>query len=134
MKPNGWREVVLIIGCFAFGCLIVGMIELYKNFDFEIKKVTQEKVPAIEKVIAVKKVAIKDKVIEVKVISLAEPTERVTGETKISEKRPPPPDESNLVIKPTRKDMHLSDCNTGQILVYTEHKGAHCIRDTVLPE
>jgi len=137
MKPNWWREVLLITGCFAFGCLIVGMIELYKNFDFEIKKVTQEKVPAVEKVPAEAKVAVKDKVIEVEVISLAEPPERVTDEIKITEKSPPPPTKSNLVIKPTRKDLHLdlhlSDCKTGQILVYTEQKGAHCIRDIVLP-
>jgi hypothetical protein len=137
MKPNWWREVLLITGCFAFGCLIVGMIELYKNFDFEIKKVTQEKVPAVEKVPAEEKVVVKDKVIEVEVISLAEPPERVTDEIKITEKSPPPPAKSNLVIKPTRKDLHLdlhlSDCKTGQILVYTEQKGAHCIRDIVLP-
>jgi hypothetical protein len=155
MKPNWWREVLLITGCFAFGCLIVGMIELYKNFDFEIKKVTQEKVPAVERVPAVEKVsavekvptvekvpaeekvAEKDKVIEVEVISLAELPERVTDEIKITEKSPPPPAKSNLVIKPTRKDLHLdlhlSDCKTGQILVYTEQKGAHCIRDIVLP-
>jgi hypothetical protein len=137
MKPNWWREVLLITGCFAFGCLIVGMIELYKNFDFEIKKVTQEKVPTVEKVPAEEKVAEKDKVIEVEVISLAELPERVTDEIKITEKSPPPPAKSNLVIKPTRKDLHLdlhlSDCKTGQILVYTEQKGAHCIRDIVLP-
>ena len=144
MKPNWWREVLLITGCFAFGCLIVGMIELYKNFDFEIKKVTQEKVPAVEKVPVVEKVpaeekvAVKDKGIEVEVISLAEPPERVTDEIKITEKSPPPPAKSNLVIKPTRKDMHsdlhLSDCQTGQILVYTEERGAHCVRDIVLPD
>jgi hypothetical protein len=150
MKPNWWREVLLITGCFAFGCLIVGMIELYKNFDFEIKKVTQEKVPAVakvsaeekvpavEKVPAEAKVALKDKVIEVEIIPLAEPPERVTDEIKITEKSPPPPAKSNLVIKPTRKDLHsdlhLSDCQTGQILVYTEQKGAHCIRDIVLPD
>ena len=137
MKPNWWREVLLITGCFAFGCLIVGMIELYKNFDFEIKKVTQEKVPTVEKVPAEEKVAEKDKVIEVEVISLAELPERVTDEIKITEKSPPPPAKSNLVIKPTRKDLHLdlhlSDCKTGQILVYTEEKGVHCIRDIVLP-
>ena len=161
MKPNWWREVLLITGCFAFGCLILGMIELYKNFDFEIKKVTQEKVPAVERVSAVEKVptvervpavekvstvekvpaeekvAEKDKVIEVEVISLAELPERVTDEIKITGKSPPPPAKSNLVIKPTRKDLHLdlhlSDCKTGQILVYTEQKGAHCIRDIVLP-
>jgi hypothetical protein len=149
MKPNWWREVLLITGCFAFGCLIVGMIELYKNFDFEIKKVTQEKVPAeektpaeekvpaVEKVPAEEKVAVKDKAIEVEVISLAEPRERVTDEIKITEESPPPPAKSNLVIKPTRKDLHLDshlpDCKTGQILVYTEQKGAHCVRDIVLP-
>jgi hypothetical protein len=133
MKPNWWREVLLITGCFAFGCLIVGMIELYKNFDFEIKKVT----PAVEKVPAEEKVAVKDKVLEVGVISLAELPEGVTDEIKITEKSPPLA-KSNLAIKPTRKDLHLdlrlSDCKTGQILVYTAQKGAHCIRDIVLPD
>ena len=138
MKPNWWREVLLITGCFAFGCLIVVMIELYKNFDFEIKKVTQEKIPAVEKIPAEEKVTVEDKVTEVEVISLAEPPERVPDEIKITEKSPPPPAKSNLVIKPTRKDLHLdlhlSDCKTGQILVYTEERGAHCIRDIVLPD
>jgi hypothetical protein len=149
MKPNWWREVLLITGCFAFGCLIVGLIELSKNFDFEIKKVTQEKVPiaekapttekvpTVEKVPAEEKVAVKDKVLEVGVISLAELPEGVTDEIKITEKSPPLA-KSNLAIKPTRKDLHLdlrlSDCKTGQILVYTAQKGAHCIRDIVLPD